>query len=262
MAGTVGVAGLAGLAATGCSPSGSKASPGTTDPNGPTSSATPTTVGAKACTLTPEMTSGPYYIDGAAVRRDVTEGKPGFPLQVEFTVIDSTTCKPLPGAAVDIWHCDANGEYSGWNGNTLAETFRNGRNKKTYLRGIQITGEDGIATFDTIYPGWYEGRAIHIHLKVHTDGTAGKTYTGGHVNHVGQVFFDDTMSDRLMKLEPYGSHTGTRTRNDEDSIYQKGGADQMLVVKPRKANDPSAGFTATVTLAIDPTAVPKPLPVA
>lgn len=208
------------------------------------------------------MTSGPYYLDDMAVRRDIVEDRVGFGLNLTFTLIDSTTCEPLEGAAVDIWHCDANGEYAGWNGNTLQETFTNGRNKLTYLRGIQLTDAHGEARFKTIYPGWYEGRAIHIHLKVHTGGAAGATYTGGHVNHVGQVFFDDAQSDSLMKLGEYAKHQGTRTRNDEDSIFAKGGADQIVTVTPGGSANPETGFTGVIALAVNPKVVPEPLPVA
>lgn len=229
---------------------------------GSDAAASSTTANAKACRLVPEMTSGPYYLDGMAVRRDITEDRLGFPLEMTFTVIDSQTCVPLDGAAVDIWCCDANGEYAGWNGNTLEETFTNGRNDKTYLRGIQLTGADGRATFDMIHPGWYEGRAIHIHLKVHTGGDAEKTYEGGHVNHVGQVFFDDDLSDELMTKGEYAKHPGTRTRNAEDSIYRDGGDDQLVTIAPPNADDPEAGFKGAITLAVDPKAVPAPLPVA
>lgn len=263
----MGTAVVAGVAAAGCSSSGS----GSASKNAagrkssPTAGSTvppATTADADACRLTPEVTAGPYYLDGAAVRHDITESKPGFALDVAFTVIDSQTCSPLARAAVDIWHCDAHGEYSGWNGNTLAETFSQPRNHKTYLRGIQLTGDDGTARFRTIYPGWYEGRAIHIHLKVHTDGRASGTYTGGHVAHVGQVFFDDTLSDRLMALEPYGSHTGTRTRNAEDSIYREAGSPRILSMKPKSSGDPHAGFVGHITLAVDSDATPKPKPLA
>ncbi len=262
-----GTAGLAGLGVAGCSSSGSDAfktadSPIKATDSTTTSVATSTTLDAQACKLIPEFTSGPYYIDGAAVRRDITEDKPGLPMDIAFKVIDSNTCEPLADAAVDIWHCDANGEYSGWNGNTLEETFKNGRNKKTFLRGVQVTDKNGIAQFTTIYPGWYEGRAIHIHLKVHTGGDAASTYTGGHINHVGQVFFDDKLSDKLMTLDPYAAHTGTRTRNDEDSIYANGGAGQIVAVTFVKKNDPTAGFTANVTMAVNPKVVPTPLPLA
>lgn len=264
-----GTAGLAGLALVGCSSSDPKSSGPTTtlEASGSATSAgsatePSTTVGVRACRLIPEMTAGPYYRDDMAVRSDITEDRRGFPLTMAFTVIDASTCEPLPGAAVDIWCCDANGEYSGWNGNTLAETFANGRNDKTYLGGIQVTGADGIAGFSMIYPGWYEGRAIHIHLKVHTGGDAAETYEGGHVNHVGQVFFDDDLSDRLMRLGEYAKHPGTRTRNDADSIYRSGGADQLVTVTARDTDRPEAGFTGAVTLAVDPAATPRPLPVA
>jgi protocatechuate 3,4-dioxygenase beta subunit len=267
LAGALGTGGMVGLTLVGCSSSKTNQAGPTTgatasSSTAPTAAATPTTAVADTCMLMAEMTSGPYYLDGAAVRRDVTEDRKGFPLALAFTVVDSTSCAPLAGAAVDIWHCDANGEYSGWNGNTLAETFHNGRNDKTYLRGIQITGDDGVARFTTIYPGWYEGRAIHIHLKVHVDGHVGTADDGGHVAHVGQVFFDDDQSDALMRLGEYAKHPGTRTRNDADSIFAKGGASQIVKVTPSGAARPDAGFHGAVTLAIDPDATPKALPVA
>lgn len=262
----VGTAGIAGLTVVGCTSSRSSGSEGSASTDTATTvdagQVPATAPAAGACTLTPEMTSGPYYIDAMAIRRDITEDRQGFPLDLTFTVIDSSTCEPLAAAAVDIWHCDANGEYSGWNGNTLAETFANGRNTKTYLRGIQLTDTDGRARFRTIYPGWYEGRAIHVHLEVHTGGRAGTTYQGGHVNHIGQVFFDDGLSDELMKRGPYATHTGTRTRNDQDTIYAKGGDNQIVRVDPSTASSPEAGFRGSVTLAVDPHAVPVPLPVA
>lgn len=261
-------AGLAGLTLAGCSSSSPRGSEPTTPTSAPqvtgsgVAAGPSTTIDPNACRLIPEMTAGPYYLDDMAVRQDITEGRPGFPLELTFTVIDANTCEPLPDAAVDIWHCDANGEYSGWNGNTLAETMRNGRNDKTYLRGIQLTDADGTARFETIYPGWYEGRAVHIHLKVHTDGQVGTTYEGGHVAHVGQIFFDDDQTDELMLLGPYADHTGDWPRNDEDSIYRDGGADQVVTVEPTGAAAPEAGFTGAITLAVDPDAVPEPRPVA
>ncbi len=238
---------------------------GTGDTGGASTSTGPatgptTTLAAEGCVLDPELTSGPYYLDHPAVRRDITEGRPGAPMEVHFTVVDATTCKPIPDAAVDIWHCDANGEYSGFNGNTLAETQANGRNDKRYLRGVQLTDAAGEVTFTSIYPGWYEGRAIHIHLKVFVGGHAGSTYDGGHVSHIGQVFFDDTTSDALMKTGAYAPHTGTRTRNDEDSIYRQIGDRSIMHVTQVDPKDMAAGFRATAVLVVDPSATPKPAP--
>src|SRR4051794_7914612 len=112
--------------------------------------------GAVKCVLTPEQTEGPFYIPGERVRRNIAEGRPGAHLRLRLQVVSASTCKPIKGAAVDIWHCDALGAYSS--------------GSRTFMRGIQRTGAKGIATFDTVYPGWYQGRAVHIHVKVHLGG--------------------------------------------------------------------------------------------
>ena len=133
--------------------------------------------GAVTCVLTPEMTEGPFYIANEKLRRDITEGKPGTPLTLKLAVVDASTCRARSGALVDIWHCDAGGAYSGFSSLTQQAS-----NKLTFLRGIQRTNAQGIATFQTIYPGWYHGRAVHIHVKVHL---------GGRVAHTGQLFFSE-----------------------------------------------------------------------
>ena len=111
--------------------------------------------GLVRCVLAPEQTEGPFYVDGERVRRDIREGRPGQKLLLRTTVVDASTCKPIKGAAVDVWHCDAGGVYSGVGGNT-----------GTFLRGIQRTDRNGLASFVTIFPGWYQGRTTHIHVKV------------------------------------------------------------------------------------------------
>ena len=139
--------------------------------------------GAVSCVLAPELTEGPYYLPNERIRRDITEGKPGTPLRLSLTVVSASSCKPIAGAAVDIWHADAGGVYSGVAGNT-----------GTFLRGIQKSDRSGLAVFDTIYPGWYQGRAVHVHVKVHL---------GGNVVHTGQLFFPDALSDRVYRAAPY-----------------------------------------------------------
>jgi protocatechuate 3,4-dioxygenase beta subunit len=106
----------------------------------------------------PEMTEGPFYIAREKVRRNITDGHPGTPLVLRLTVVDASTCKPIKGAAVDIWHADAAGNYSG---------FGAGSGNRTFMRGIQRTDANGVATFRTVHPGWYQGRTVHIHVKVH-----------------------------------------------------------------------------------------------
>ena len=166
-----------------------------------------------ACVLTPEMTEGPYYLAGEAVRRDITEGKPGARLTLKLRVVTATSCKPIKGAAVDIWHADAGGTYSG---------FGAGAGNRTFLRGIQKTDANGLATFVSNYPGWYPGRTVHIHVKVHV---------GGNVVHTGQLFFADTLTDAVYRLAPYSNRPNRDTRNAQDGIFQDGGAQSILVVK-------------------------------
>src|SRR5438876_504308 len=132
------------------------------------------------------------------------------------TVLDASTCRPIKGAAVDIWHCDAGGSYSGV-GQVTGRTF---------LRGIQRTNAAGVATFQTIYPGWYPGRTVHIHVKVHV---------GGNVVHTGQLYFRDSLTDAVYRHAPYNTRPNRDTRNASDSVYRNGGSKSLLNVKKNSA---------------------------
>ncbi|MER6418474.1 intradiol ring-cleavage dioxygenase [Streptomyces sp. NPDC001137] len=204
---------------------------------------------AADCVLTPEQTEGPYYLDLETVRKDITEGKSGVPLTLRVKVINTATCAALPGTAVDIWHCDALGVYSGYvAGGSTPDT--------TFLRGVQLTDSGGVAEFTTIYPGWYVGRALHIHVKTHVGGTvANGKYRGGHVSHTGQLYFPETYNSRVAALAPYRSNTATRTLNARDGIYRNGGSSTLLTLT-QVGSDLGKGVTGTVVLGIDPDAVP------
>jgi protocatechuate 3,4-dioxygenase beta subunit len=206
---------------------------------------------AAACTLTAEQEEGPYYLGLEKIRKNVTEGKAGVRLDLHVTIVDASNCEPIEGVAVDIWHCDAVGVYSGFS----AE----GTSGKTYLRGVRLTDVDGLASFRTIYPGWYQGRATHIHLKAHVGGTGRSgTYSGGHVAHTGQLFFSDTTTDKVARLSPYTRSDTTRTRNAVDRVYTgEHGASAKLSLQRRKAGTIKSGFVAAITLAIDPDATPS-----
>lgn len=214
---------------------------------------------ANACVLTPELTEGPYFLDGDLIRQDITDGRPGAPLRLKILVNNATTCQPLANAAVDIWHCDARGYYSGVEGNNpgpdadpaLMEQAADLR----FLRGIQLTDEAGVAEFQTIYPGWYLSRTIHIHMMVSEDGEAGKTYEGGQAVHTGQLFFDDAITDQVLLLEPYaGRQDDLRTLNDEDNVL--GDHDDepgfFLDLQPVSDDWLTDGFTGTITISVDP----------
>jgi protocatechuate 3,4-dioxygenase beta subunit len=183
--------------------------------------------GAVACVLTPELTEGPYYIAGEKQRRDIREGHPGTLLLLHLRVLSASTCKPLRGAAVDIWHADAAGNYSG---------FGAGASSRTFLRGIQKTDASGVAVFTTIYPGWYQGRAVHIHVKVHV---------GGNVVHTGQLFFPDALTQTVYKQAPYAARGNPDTPNARDSIFVNGGRYGMLrLVKS------GAGYLGTIAMGV------------
>ena len=166
--------------------------------------------GAVSCVLTPEQTEGPYYIPGEKLRRDITEGKAGVPLLLRLKVVDASTCRPIKGATVDIWHADAAGNYSG---------FGNGAGSRTFLRGIQKTDATGLAVFTTVYPGWYPGRTVHIHVKVHVAGS---------VVHTGQLYFPDRVTDKVFRRRPYSRRQRRTTRNANDFVFAQGGRRSLL----------------------------------
>ena len=164
------------------------------------------------CTLTPELTEGPFYFDADKVRSDIRDGREGTTLRLALRARDSS-CEPIPDAVVDIWHCDAGGAYS--------------EEADPFLRGVQVTNRQGIAEFTTIYPGWYQGRTVHIHAKVHLDASTALTT---------QLFFDDAVSDRVFARAPYDSRGERDQRNDSDGIF-----DPALVLDLSQEDDGYAG---------------------
>lgn len=200
------------------------------------------------CLLTPEQDEGPFYIDLAQVRRDIIEDRPGVPLALALTVVDANTCRPIRDAAVDIWHCDALGAYSG--------EPSEGSEGETYLRGIQLTDGNGRAEFATIYPGQYPGRTTHIHVKVHLGGRRSDgTYSGGHVSHTGQLFTTDQRDADVFALAPYNRNPAELTPRDADGIYlTEGGSSSVLTLRPDGASLAGGGLTAIATLGVDPSA--------
>ena len=192
---------------------------------------------AASCVLTPEQTEGPYYIANEKIRRDITERRPGTPLTLRLKVVDASTCLPIKGAMVEVWHCDAGGLYSGFiNASGGGPGGSGPTDKRTFLRGGQRSEATGIATFKTIYPGWYRGRTVHIHVKVHV---------GGNVVHTGQLYFPDKMTDTVYAATPYNKRPGRETRNADDSIYGGGGASSTL----RLARS-VFGYVGTLTMGV------------
>ncbi|WP_322761785.1 intradiol ring-cleavage dioxygenase [Frankia sp. Cr2] len=247
---TLGGAALAGCQVTSL-PGGSSSGTGTA-----TATPSATTSAASTCVLTSELEQGPFWLDKSIVRKNITEGKSGAALTLRVTVVDyKNSCAPLSNVAVGIWHCDAWGYYSGFTssspgGSAPAEDGVGDEN--TYLRGIQFTNSSGVVEFRTIFPGWYNPRAVHIHCKVYTGGavdSTANTYAGGTPHHTGQFFFADSLVTQVEATKPYSSHTGTITTLANDRVYTgKGVQDGLLTV----TGSASAGFIGTIAVGVDP----------
>jgi protocatechuate 3,4-dioxygenase beta subunit len=206
------------------------------------------------CVLTPEQEEGPFYIDLAQVRRNIVENRRGVPLALALTVVDADACEPIRDAAVDVWHCDALGVYSG--------EPSEGSEGETYLRGIQLTDGNGLAEFATIYPGQYPGRTTHIHVKVHIGGRQGDdASSGGHVSHIGQLFTADRLDAEVFALAPYNRNTAEITPRNTDGVFGDQGGSSSVLALARVGNSLARdGFTAKVTLGVDPSGMPDRSP--
>ena len=167
---------------------------------------------AGSCAQTAEQTEGPYYFDADAIRSDIREDRDGTTLALALRMRAADGCTPVENAIVDIWHCDAGGVYSG---------FDAGEGER-FLRGAQVTDEDGIARFTTIYPGHYQGRTVHIHAKVHLDRRTVLTT---------QLYFDDAVSDRVFAAGAYADGADGRQRNDGDGLF----GESFLLTLERRA---------------------------
>ena len=183
--------------------------------------------GQGSCVVRPQLTEGPYFVDEllnrSDIRSDPSNGavKPGAPLRVTFNVsrITPDACTPLEGALVDVWHCDALGVYSDVSDpgfSTVGQKF---------LRGYQVTDANGVAGFTTIYPGWYPGRAIHIHFKIRSDPSSSSGF-----EFTSQLFFDDELTDQVHAQQPYAAKGQRTRRNSGDGIYARGGSQLLLSI--------------------------------
>jgi protocatechuate 3,4-dioxygenase beta subunit len=197
-----------------------------------------------SCVARPQQTEGPFFVDEALNRSDIRsdprngEIRPGIPLRVAFRVLRlaGATCAPLPRAQVDVWHCDAEGRYSDVGG----FGFRASTSGAQFLRGYQLTDAAGVAQFLTIYPGWYGGRAVHVHFKIRTEDAAGRKQV-----FTSQLYFDDALSERIFALAPYAGRGGRWLRNADDGIFRDGG--RQLLLAPERDGE---GYAATFDIAL------------
>jgi protocatechuate 3,4-dioxygenase beta subunit len=199
----------------------------------------PVTGNGAGCVVRPAMTEGPYFVDEKLNRSDIRSDpadnsvQEGVPLLLTFHVssIANNTCSPLANAQVDVWHCNALGVYSDVSGSQ----------GKKFLRGYQVTDANGTASFTTIYPGWYPGRAVHIHFKIRVTSPENQAY-----EFTSQLFFDDDLSDTVFTQQPYSQKGQQRTRNASDGIYQNGG--DQLTLTPTQTD---SGYAADFSIALD-----------
>lgn len=197
--------------------------------------------GLGTCVLLPEMTSGPFPLEEQFDRRDITEGYDGHPLRLGLRVVDDT-CEPVPGAAVEIWHCDASGDYSAFTDGGGGKDEGTGT---TFLRGTQTANDEGIVEFLTLYPGWYTGRAVHIHLRVHVDDQTVLT---------SQLYFDEAYTESVFAAAPYDEFGPPDTSNAADSIAGDPSSDGTLLAPVAAETANGSGSLALLNLGIDPTA--------
>src|SRR5215213_151448 len=200
------------------------------------------------CVVRPELTIGPYFVDEQLNRSDIRSDssdnsvREGLPLilNINVTSAGDNRCIPIEGAQVDIWHCDAQGQYSGVSAQGSDSTGQD------FLRGYQLTDANGAVQFQTIYPGWYSGRAVHIHFTIRTQGADGADY-----QFTSQFFFDDALTDQVHALEPYASKGQRNMRNADDNIFS-GGGDQLLL---NLQGDNTNGYTGSMSIGLDLTDV-------
>jgi protocatechuate 3,4-dioxygenase beta subunit len=223
--GSAGAAMVAGCSSSATAPSATAVASSSTTSQGTNST---------ACAITPSETEGPYpdrtgmLNNPAFHRRDITEGRSGVPLELTMHVVNAkASCGPIANAVVEVWHCDVTGTYSEY-GQGAGQTF---------LRGLQTTDASGAVTFNTIYPGWYEGRATHIHVEVYVNGASVK---------VTQIAFPEGVSAAVYASGVYASHGQNSISNARDNVFADGVADELATV----GGSPTSGYTAALTIGV------------
>ena len=204
----------------------------------PTATTGTTTTGGSnasgACAVTPTETLGPYPSLTNFVRSDIREGKSGLTLALTITIVNSNnSCLPVANAAVDIWQCDAQGNYSEY-----AQPGYNGTGQ-TFLRGIQTTDASGRVTFTTVFPGWYQGRATHIHVEVKV---------GGAVVKVTQIAFEESIIAAVYAAGVYAAKGRNPTSNASDMVFADSLSSETATIT---GGDASSGYSAAFTVSIN-----------
>jgi len=210
-----------------------------------TSGDSSTTTESGSCVIIPEETAGPYPLlailtNSSIVRQDITENKEGVPLTLVLKLQDvDNQCVAISGAAVYVWHCDKDGEYSGYN----SEQNGGDHSGETWLRGVQVSDSEGQVIFYTIYPGWYTGRITHIHFQIYLNDNLTVTATA-----TSQLGFDQDITEAVYDSELYAEHgqNTSVTSFSEDNVFSDGTDYQIATVE----GDVEDGYTATLVVGI------------
>lgn len=217
-----------------------------TSTTGTTSTSTSTTsTNGSSCIVSPTEEEGPYPYAGGEItnplnRVDVTDGQTGVPLSINFVVVNTNdNCNVITDARVDIWHCNRQGYYSGY-GNQPGLLGTKSYIGETWLRGYQMTDSSGIAKFSTIYPGWYGGRATHIHMEIFINKVLKKT---------AQLTFSEAISDAVHQSTLYSAHGVNPTRNASDSVFGNSATD-LSNETMALAGSITDGYTGSFTIGI------------
>ena len=194
--------------------------------------------GLGTCTLLPEATAGPFPLDEQFVRRDITEGYPGHPMRLGLRVLDRG-CAPIPGAVVEIWHADATGDYSAF---ADAGGGKDEAEGTTFLRGSQSGDDEGIVEFLTIYPGWYRGRTVHVHVRVHIDDATVLT---------SQLYFDEAYTESVYSSGVYARFGNPDTSLAADDLAGDVVSDGTLLSTSEAETARGTGTLALLNLGVD-----------
>jgi hypothetical protein len=250
---------------------------------------------ASVCALTPEQVQGPYYLDDAKLRADIREGKPGVPLRLALTLVDVRTCRGVEGAAVDVWHCDSGGLYSGFVAASARLPPPDGPPPPTAEALVDPPFPTAPAAPplapDPVHPASRRmpsaatpspsfaasssraPRAPSTSRRSIRAGTPdvpciftsacgpkgtlrGERVRGGHLAHTGQLYFPEEVTDAVFRLPPYGSHPGERMQRADDPIFADGGTGGLVSLSPVEDGSAASGYLASATLAFDPSRTP------
>ena len=206
--------------------------------------------------MRPEGEAGPFYVAGEYVRSDLSEDVQGVPVHYDFQILDVATCEPVVGAYFEIFSCNSTGVYSGTTENGNGNTNDTNVLKATWLRGLQKTDDEGVAQFDTIFPGHYTGRATHIHTILHLDAEerGNGTIFDLSASHIGQTFWDQSVRDQVELLAPYNTNTQEITSNAEDRVFATEAASSDPVFNYVMLGDHlNDGLLAWLTLGVNTT---------